>query len=121
MKCGNTIISQSGQDLECNKYCGMTSGFVQVTEENKDSIPFPTQPYLEDYRDGQPYDTFCNDVEGVCPCGVFTAHLINKKCDLIETAVPKEPLYPHCQCKSSLSPCGHSVSHRLVDPCTGQP
>ncbi len=119
-KCGNKITSQSVQDLECNKYCGMTSGFIEVTEENKDSLPFPTNPYQYDDPDRQPEDAFCNDREGICPCGVFTAHFVDKKCNLIETAVPKEPLYPYCQCRSSLSPCGHLVSHRLTDPCTGQ-
>jgi hypothetical protein len=115
MKCGNNLESLSYEGLSCHT-CGMDSGFIQVTEENKHTIPFPTHPY--EYSDIDP--NLCNDKEGICPCGVYTAHLINKRCNLIETAIAKEPLYPHCQCKSSLSPCGHSISHRLVDPCTGQ-
>lgn len=120
MKCGNNIESLSDEGLKC-KICGRTSDFIEITEENKDTIPFPTNPY--DYADiDRSIDpNFCNDKEGICPCGVYTAHLVNKICNLIETAIPKEPLYPHCECKASLSPCGHSISHRLTDPCTGKP
>ena len=121
MRCGNTILSQSGEGLECNKYCGMTSGFIQVTEENKDSIPFPTNPYDYVDPDKEIDNRPCNDNEGICPCGVYIAHLIDKKCNVIETAVPKEPLYPQCSCKASVSFCGHTVSHRLTSPCTAKP
>jgi hypothetical protein len=115
MKCGNNLEAATDKGLICNA-CGMDSGFIEVTEENKHTIPFPSNPH--DYSD---LDPFCNDQEGVCPCEVFTAHLINKKCNQIETAVAKEPLYDTCQCKAEVSPCGHSISHRLTDPCTGQP
>ena len=117
MKCGN---NSQDEVLEC-KACGVTSGFIQVTEENKDTIPFPSNPF--DYADLDPNidHNFCNDKEGICPCGVFIAHLIDKKCNVIDTAIPKEPLHSGCYCKASVSPCGHSISHRLTDPCTGNP
>lgn len=117
MKCGN---NSQDEVQEC-KVCGMNSGFIQVTEDNKDTIPFPSNPFDYADIDHNTDHNFCNDKEGICPCGVFIAHLINKKCNVIETAVPKEPLHSGCYCKSSASPCGHSISHRLTDPCTGQP
>jgi len=134
MKCGNNLTAMTDDGLECPK-CGMSSGFKQVTEENKTTLPHPTHLYeyskqLE--KDPSLYNNldgidpnFCNDLdgskEGICPCGVFTAHLINRTCNLINTAIPKEPLYPTCQCKAAVSLCGHSISHRLIDACTGQP
>lgn len=120
MRCGNNILAQSDENLEC-QICGMTSGFIQVTEENKDTIPFPSNPYDYCTTDDGFDINFCNDTEGVCPCGVYIAHLIDKKCNVIETAVPKEPMRSDCYCKESVSPCGHSVSHKLIDPCTVQP
>jgi len=120
-RCGNNILSESGQDLECSKYCGMKSGFIQVTEENKYKIPFPTNPYDFADPDKEADNSQSDNKYGVCPCGVFVAHVINKKCDFIETTVPKEPMYDHCQCKASVSFSQNAVSHRLTDPCTGKP
>jgi hypothetical protein len=103
--CGNNITAITDEGLACY-ICNRNSDFVQVFDE---SMVDPT---------------FCNDQdgskEGICPCEVFTAHLINKKCDVINTAVAKEPIGPDCHCKADISPCGHSISHRLTDPCTGQ-
>jgi len=127
MKCGNNLTAIVDKGLECQT-CGTNSGFIQVTEDNKNKIQFPTHllEYLDknnpEYSGFDP--NFCNDLdgskEGICPCGVFTAHLINKKCNLIDTAIVKQPLHPTCQCKSEISPCGHSISHRLTEQCTAQ-
>lgn len=103
--CGNNLTAVTDQGLICYT-CGRTSDFVQSFDEST------VDP------------TFCNDEdgskEGICPCGVFTAHLINKKCNFIDTAIPKEPSRTDCHCRATVSPCGHSISHRLIDPCTGQ-
>lgn len=105
-QCGNNLTALTDKDLSCNT-CNRTSEFVQVFDESS------VDP------------NFCNDEdgskEGICPCGVFTAHLINRKCDVIETAVAREPIGNDCHCRAAVSPCGHSISHRLIDPCTGQP
>ena len=118
MNCGNNLTTQTNEGLNCQT-CGEQSDFIQVTEENKNSIPFPKNLHFGDNEPGID-PNFCNDKEGICPCGVFIAHLINKQCDVIETATAKEPLYDTCHCKTSISACGHSISHRLTEPCTGQ-
>jgi hypothetical protein len=104
-RCGNNITALTDEGLSCYT-CKSKSEFVQVFDES--SID----------------PTFCNDQdgskEGICPCGVFIAHLINRRCNVIETAVAKEPLGSDCHCMSAISPCGHSISHRLIDPCTVQ-
>ena len=118
MNCGNNIMASTDEGLSCDP-CSKTDQFVQVTEENQATLPFPKHlkyAYIE-----SEYDlNFCNDQEGTCPCGVFISHLINKTCDVIDTAVAKEPMYPTCPCSAGESPCGHSISHRVTDPCTGQ-
>lgn len=118
MNCGNNLIEETDEYLHCHT-CNADSGFIQITEENRDTLPFPTKLYQYSNLSGVD-PNFCNDKEGICPCGVFIAHLINKKCDVIESAIAKEPQSPECHCKAAISGCGHSISHRLIDPCTGQ-
>jgi hypothetical protein len=105
-QCGNNLTALTDKYLICSA-CNSTSDFVEMFDES--SID----------------PSFCNDEdgskEGICPCEVYIAHLINKKCNVIETAVAKEPTRDHCHCRAAISPCGHSISHRLVDACTGQP
>jgi hypothetical protein len=104
-QCGNNITALTDKGLICYM-CNKSSEFVQVFDE---SMIDPN---------------FCNDQdgskEGICPCEVFTAHLINKICNVIDTAVAKEPTRLDCHCRAGISPCGHSISHRLTDPCNGQ-
>lgn len=102
-ECGNHITTNRDDGLICQK-CNATAGFIESDDQST------IDP------------SFCNDNDQItlCPCGVFSSHLINTKCNLIETATAKEPEGPDCHCKSGVSPCGHSVSHRVVDPCIGQ-
>ena len=69
MKCGNNLEFESANDIECNT-CGKGTIMVLVTEENKNSLPFPTEPAPGSRLD--PSET-CQCAPGLCPCGKFVS------------------------------------------------
>lgn len=80
MKCGNNLYFETENDVECN-ICGKGTVIVLVTEENKNSIPFPTNPHNKKEFDlNDPYGT-CQCAPGLCPCGKFVAHPVTEAWD----------------------------------------
>ena len=78
MRCGNHVPVEAAQNQYC-LICEMKTVFVIVTEENKDSLPFPT--LMDKYLNaGEPGKT-CQCRAGTCPCGKFVAHKIDDPCN----------------------------------------
>jgi len=75
MTCGNNIISEQDKYPKCNS-CNKETILLLVTEENKDRLPFPTNPIgMEDPSKS------CQCKAGTCPCGKFVAHRIDEPCN----------------------------------------
>ncbi|MEY3378341.1 MAG: hypothetical protein RLZZ328_1509 [Bacteroidota bacterium] len=77
MKCGNNLEFETADGAECN-ICGKGTMLVLVTEENKNSIPFPTDPAPGSRLDPSKK---CQCAPGLCPCGKFVAHLVTEAWD----------------------------------------
>jgi len=80
MKCGNNLYYETANDVECN-LCGKGTIIVLVTEENKNSIPFPTNPKNKKEFDFNDPSNTCQCASGLCPCGKFVAHPVTEAWD----------------------------------------
>jgi hypothetical protein len=81
MKCGNNITPDmyEGQP-KCN-LCEVVTMLVLITEENKNSIPHPTDPKGKKEIDFNNPSATCQCAPGLCPCGKFVAHLASEAWD----------------------------------------
>jgi hypothetical protein len=81
MRCGDHITIESNPtDGYCYK-CESKTIFAVVTEENKDSLPFPTNPIGMKNIDFNDPGKNCQCRAGTCPCGKFVAHAISDPCN----------------------------------------
>jgi len=65
---------EEGEAPSCT-ICEAKAIFVVVTEENRDSLPFPTHPYGREDPEKK-----CQCATGRCPCGKYVAHAVAEPC-----------------------------------------
>ncbi len=87
-----------------------------VTEDNKNSLPFP--PNAGKYADIDP--NVCRDSTGFCPCGDYYTHPADEPCDVINAEVKKQQRTWDCQCGTESCPCGAYVAHKVEEKCTAK-
>jgi hypothetical protein len=74
LRCGMNMQCEEGETQACI-ICEEKAIFVVVTEENRESLPFPTHPYGKE----DPAKV-CQCATGRCPCGKYVAHAVNEPC-----------------------------------------
>ena len=80
MKCGNNLEFETAEGIECNS-CGKGTIMILLTEENKNSLPFPTNPINRKEVDFNDPSKTCQCAPGICPCGKFVSHLATESWD----------------------------------------
>lgn len=113
-KCGNHFTLETVEGLICYT-CG-SDKFTQVTEENKNKLPFPT--HLGQYEPIDP--NVCRDAPGFCPCGDYITHPVDEPCDVINDEPDKQTRTWDCQCTTTSCKCGAYVAHKVDEPCTAK-
>jgi hypothetical protein len=83
MKCGQNEPAELGVFPECSM-CKEETIMVVVTDKNKDSLPFPTNPRGRAEIDFNDPSKNCQCRAGTCPCGKFVAHAVKDPCNSYE-------------------------------------
>lgn len=82
MRCGNNSFLEK-QIAEPCQICDVETQIVLVTEENRHTLPQPSNPITLEIDINNPGKS-CNCKAGTCPCGEFIAHRIDQPCTVLK-------------------------------------